>query len=649
MPKKITYRNYIADFETTVYKGQKDTEVWLTGSIPLDMKTHPDNVSICHSIDGFMNEAFNKPGNKKYLYVNGKFDCSFILPWLYHNGFEAWTYTGKDKEGNPEDHYMDRPLSEMPGRKFKTLIDGHGQWYYVVVHWKNKFVMFQDLLKLLPFSVEALGSAFNCTYRKLDMEYEGKRYAGCEISKEEEEYQKHDVLCVHEALLKFLESMSVEKMTIGGVCMYEFDRVCFHDKEERIARFPNLCKVECPLKIEGIKTADDYIRLSYHGGWTYLKPGKENTSTHKRIYKNGCDADVNSLYPSVMRDNNNVYPYGKPKWWIGEIPEEVKEQSKNKKLYYFVRIRTRFYLKKDHLPTIQIKHDPNYPPRQWLETSDINGLNIKKDENGNITKATVEMVLTQTDFQLLQDHYDLKDLEILDGCCFRAAAGMFDKYIDKWAKVKIESKDKVHRTIAKLMLNNLYGQMSKSDDSSYMIPYLDDKGILKTKLVIENEKDAGHIACGSAITSYARNFTIRHAQDNYKHFIYADTDSLHVDCAPRYLKNIDIHPTAFNCWKIECEWDEAVFVRAKTYIEHNIKEDGEKCDPYYLIKCAGMGKNAKKELERRLLGLPKKDETKCHDKLKISDFHVGLEVEHNLKAKQIPGGTLLVDSPYKMR
>lgn len=247
---KITFRNYVADFETTVFEGQRSTEVWLSGSIPLDMKTHPDNVSICHSLDGFMNEAFNVPGNKKYYFLNLKFDGTFIINWLYHNGFERWTYydweTDEWGERKKVEKYMTAPKSEMPGRTFKTLIDSKGMWYSITVHWKHKFVEFVDLYKLLPFSVDAIGSAFKTEFRKLEMEYVGERYAGCSITKEEEEYQKNDVLVIHEALNKFLEMSGVEKMTIGSICLYEFDRVCFHDTEERKKMFPDLTKVDVP-------------------------------------------------------------------------------------------------------------------------------------------------------------------------------------------------------------------------------------------------------------------------------------------------------------------------------------------------------------------------------------------------------------------
>ena len=184
-----------------------------------------------------------------------------------------------------------------------------------------------------------------------------------------------------------------------------------------------------------------------------------------------------------------------------------------------------------------------------------------------------------------------------------------------------------------------------------------------------NDKKPGYIPVGAAITSYARNFTIRHAQENFKHFIYADTDSIHCDCSSRYLKNIAVHPTAFNHWKIENEWDKAVFVRAKTYIEHTVIQDGEKCDPFYLIKCAGMGSGAKKKTDEKIdpwkylkkLEKEKDEMTKdtyeerkayleelTHHPMRISDFTYGYKVDGNLKAMQIPGGTILVNREYKI-
>ena len=47
MSKQRTSRIFIGDFETTVYDGQEDTEVWASASVEL----HTEDVQIFHSID----------------------------------------------------------------------------------------------------------------------------------------------------------------------------------------------------------------------------------------------------------------------------------------------------------------------------------------------------------------------------------------------------------------------------------------------------------------------------------------------------------------------------------------------------------------------------------------------------------------------
>ena len=164
------------------------------------------------------------------------------------------------------------------------------------------------------------------------------------------------------------------------------------------------------------------MRKSYKGGWCYLKKGCEN-----KIYNNGTTADVNSLYPSVMHsESGNYYPVGLPTFWIGNyIPEIAKEK------YYFIRIKTRFYLKKGFLPCIQVKNTYRYKSTEWLETSDFYDKKTNKyykkylDINGNEQNTQVILTLTMTDFELIKEHYNLIDFEILDGCYFNKAIGIF--------------------------------------------------------------------------------------------------------------------------------------------------------------------------------------------------------------------------------
>ena len=122
--------------------------------------------------------------------------------------------------------------------------------------------------------------------------------------------------------------------------------------------------------------------------------------------------------------------------------------------------------------------------------------------------------------------------------------------------------------------------MATSTDSSFKVAFLKPDNSLGYFTVVENMKKPGFIPIGSAITSYARNFTIRAAQKNYygkdeRGFIYADTDSIHCDLKPEEIQGIKVDPKEFSCWKLESCWDVGWFVRQKTYIEHITHEDLE--------------------------------------------------------------------------
>ena len=267
-----------------------------------------------------------------------------------------------------------------------------------------------------------------------------------------------------------------------------------------------------------------------------------------------------------------------------------------------------------------------------------------------------------TDFELIKEHYELVDFEIIDGCYFRSAIGIFDNYIDKYKKIKLESKG-AKRELAKLFLNNLYGKMASSKNSSYKLAYVKEDKSIGFTTVIANDKKPGYIPVGSAITSYARNFTIRAAQKNFygkdkEGFVYADTDSIHCNLPPAKIKGITVHPKDFCCWKLEANWDEAIFIRQKTYIEHVTHEDLQPLDePFYNIKCAGMPQKCKQLFLRSMQGDLAKDDEQLTDeerdflskKRELTDFDIGLVVPSKLLPKRIRGGVLLVPTTYEMR
>lgn len=646
-------RVFVGDFETTVYKGQVDTEVWASASVEL----FTEDVKIFHSIDEQFNYFLSLNSNIICYYHNLKFDGAFWLSYLLVDlGYKHAANVTSDLCSS--EYFQWQREKDMKNKTISYSISSMGQWYRIIIKANNHIIELRDSLKLLPFTVKRIGQSFATKHKKLDMEYTGFRYAGCEITQEEQKYIANDVMVIKEALeIMFTEGN--KKLTIGSCCLAEYKRLSGHNAYAEY--FPNVYQMPLDKTIYKYETVGDWIRQSYHGGWCYLARGKEN-----KIYHNGTTADVNSLYPSMMSsESGNRYPVGKPTFWHGNyIPDEALLPTN----FYFIRIRTRFYLKKNKLPFIQIKNTFLYKSTEMLETSDVYSSKDGKyydfywDLEHNIRPAIATLTLTMMDYKLFQEQYNLADFEILDGCYFRSAIGIFDNYIEKYKKIKMESTG-AKRELAKLFLNNLYGKMASNTSSSFKVAYIKDDKSLGFYTIVGNDKEPGYIPVGSAITSYARNFTIRAAQMNYHGkdkagFIYADTDSIHCDLLPEQIKGIKEDPKNFCCWKLESCWDEAIFTRQKTYIEHIVAEDKQPIEkPYYSVKCAGMPDKCKTLFVQSMTGYePTEDDEYTEEELKfvkekrtLEDFKVGLSVPGKLLPKRIRGGVLLVDVPYEMR
>ena len=616
----------MCDFETTVYKGQVNTEVWASASVEL----FTEDVNIFHSIGEQFDYFKSLKCNIVAYYHNLKFDGASYL--LIDKGYKQ----AHKKVGDNENDVEWLPEKFMENNSFKYSISDKGMWYSIIIKVNNHFIEIRDSLKLLPFSVKRIGGSFGTKHKKLDMEYTGFRYAGCPITDEERHYIANDVLVVKEAL-EIMFQQGHNKLTIGSCCLEEYKSICKSSLKNVLdynEMYPDVYNIPIDKKAHKYTNAGEYIRKSYRGGWCYLVKGKEN-----KLFKNGTTADVNSLYPSMMSsESGNRYPIGVPHFWKGNIPDIALSSDK----YYFVRLKTRFYIKPNKLPFIQIKSSLLYKGTEALETSDVYDKRTDEyythyiDEDGNIHDTRVELVLTMTDYELLKEHYELVDFEILDGCWFYSQIGIFDEYIDKYKKIKLES-----------------------------------KGALRE------------------LASYARNFTIRAAQKNYygkdkSGFIYADTDSIHCDLDPKEIVGIKVHDKDFCCWKLESCWDKAVFTRQKTYIEHVthencvpleklLDENGKPREPYNNIKCAGMPQRCKDLFQKSLDGNADikgytdkttntfkqwsedekeflfEKETGNPIKRNLSDFKVGLKVPGKLRPKRIRGGVLLIETPYEMR
>ena len=110
-------------------------------------------------------------------------------------------------------------------------------------------------------------------------------------------------------------------------------------------------------------------------------------------------------------------PFGEPIYFEGKYKED--------KVYplFIQMITCSFKIKKNKIPTIQIKHNINYRSHEYLETT-----------KGEI----VCLVLTSIDLKLFLEQYEIENLEYVRGWKFKSLEGLFIPYIDKWIKRKNE-------------------------------------------------------------------------------------------------------------------------------------------------------------------------------------------------------------------
>ncbi len=620
--KKRKYTYYVADFETTVYEQQQETEVWASAIV----KIGSEDVKIQTSIDDFFKYLYTLKGNIVVYFHNLKFDGSFILNYLNGCGYSQ-AYTDildldtckriKDKE--------------MREKTFNYIISDKNIWYSITLKQNNRIIEFRDSLKLLPFSVDKICKDFETKHKKTSIEYEGERFAGSIISDKEKEYIKNDVLVIKEAL-EFFFTENEEKLTIGSCCLSEYRKSFHYLKYKEL--FPDLTK----NKIDTGQTEDEFVRKSYKGAWCHT-----NKKFKGKIIANIFVYDSNSLYSYVMHSSSgNRYPVGQ-----GFYCKSLPEYAKSKYYYYFIHFKCTFKIKDGFLPFIQIKDNLNYNSREHLETSDIyfNGkyYNNHLNLDGDIEKTIVEFTMTETDYKLFNDFYDVENLEIIDYIVYKTKVGIFDNYIDYYYEKKRTSSG-AKRQLAKLKLNNLYGKMATGTNSSFRICQTID-GINKFYTVTRTgEKMPGYIPIGSAITSYARDYTIRSAQINKENFIYADTDSLHVIGK---VKGIQVHDSDLGAWKCEGHFERGKYLRAKTYVDYG---EGK-----YKITCAGMGKRCKELLQKSfgmdidIEDIKEYEKEFIEKKRTLDDFKVGLQVPSKLQMHNIKGGIVLTPTTFEIK
>ena len=609
---------YTADFETTT---KAPSKVWAWGICSIE---NPDSWYYGEKIEQFF-DCCEKLNNPTCFFHNLKFDGSFILYYLLKHGYK-WRSDKKDCNGHD----------------FTTLITGEGQFYIIEVYFqrenkrKPRKVTFYDSLKLLNMPVRDVAKSFDLPIKKGEIDY-NRHNEECEVTAEEKDYLKNDVQIMAMAL-KEMFSEGFERITIGACSLADYKNSI--GKEQFEKWFPK-------LSIDD----DSEIRMSYKGGFTFVNPEHENEEIGE-----GIVLDVNSLYPFVMHDK--PLPYGKPIKYIGQYP--------GSKLYnlYVQTLKCMFELKRGYLPTIQIKHSRFFSKTEYLTSS--------KNKEG--VHELVTITLTSVDLELFFKHYEVFNVEYISGYMFKSSTKLFADWVDKWTAKKIEAGkagNKGKRTIAKLVLNNLYGKFSTNPKGSKKFPLISEINdtlqfrMIRYELtdengnVLYNEKtgepettpfeirDSLYIPVGTFVTSWARYITITTSQliheeskklTGVSRYLYSDTDSIHL-IGLEEPENVFIDDNLLGAWKKESIFERGKFIQAKRYIE----------DTYIFDKKGNKIKNGYGEIQTYLkvtcAGLP----AASHKFVTWENFKIGQSYSGKLVPKQVTGGTILEEILFTLK
>ena len=594
---------YAGDFETTT--DENDCRVWAFSLCNIE---DYNEFIYGNSIDDFFDICSDYLHNYKIWFHNLRFDGVYLINWLCAHNFK-WIADKKDKDNNT----------------FTTLITDLGQFYNITVYFKvdkhhtNK-VEFYDSLKLFPnFSVERVAQGFNLPIQKLKIDYKKYRPVGWELTEEEIAYVRNDVEIMARAL-KEMFSRGLTRMTIASNAMKNF--------RDHFVGFRKKYPVLAP-------EIDADIRASYRGGFTYV-----NDIWKEKEVGKGMVLDVNSLYPSCQH-SPYFLPYGQPVFFEGKY--------KYDSIYplYVQSITCAFDLKPGKIPTVQIRNNLSFIPNEYVKSS-----------GGDL----ITLYLTKPDFELFFEHYNVYEPIYNGGWKFKQSSGNFDNYIDYWTEQKIQAGkegNQPQRQISKLMLNSLYGRLGISGKARQKAPLLSD-GIIKFILQDEETRETCYVAAASYITSYGRNRTIRTSQiikdytlNKYgeDRYYYSDTDSIHAGITDEDLEElkdiIKVDDYELGYWAKEAEFDRALYIRQKCYIEE-IKGKIE-------VTVAGLPKylaplitfeNFKRGFTTE--GMSIQDMIREAKKNGASEEEIE-KIQHKLTYKYVKGGVIFADTDFTIK
>lgn len=297
----------------------------------------------------------------------------------------------------------------------------------------------------------------------------------------------------------------------------------------------------------------DYRRMrpAYYGAIVYGKPGE---------YGDCKSWDVNSLYPSIMRDF--AMPVGAPVWYDGEYRDDDDYPL--------------------HIDVVSF--DAQLKTGKTATLTNILPVWGYEGERLDSTLGVVTMPVTDVDWQTLAENYDVHVWDCIGGWKFRKSHGLYREYVDKWFRVKRTATGE-RRQMAKLLLNSLVGKFGASLYRPMLHPKLStDGGVDFTVDKPESANSLAWLPTAAYVNAHGRRILSRAMNANADRVLYADTDGMILEGldAPADIETDD---SKLGAWKNDHTYE-------KLRILGNRKYCGVQTDGSTVMRLSGVHRAA---------------------------------------------------------
>lgn len=461
-----------------------------------------------------------QPNDIFFAHFGGKYDFSFLINELFDDT-EKYFIHGMIPRGSG---LLCMSVSTFTREKkvndgdeiLATTSDGH----FLVA---KRTISFKDSAAMLPFSLKSLTEDFNVEHKKMDIDHTEVTKVTPELSK----YAEWDHWGLYEVLEHYFRWPIIRqagaKFTMASQALQVL-RTFLHEPIPSITG-----------------EVDAFVRSSYFGGRTEIFKPYYQQNTEREILKT---FDVNSLYPSVMREL--------------EFPTRFKFETQfymeNRMGFYDVEV----FVPDMYVPPLGLKYE-GMQERLIFPTGTFRG-----------KWTTLELNYAMS--------IGCKINKVYRGMVFESGGKIFEGFINTlYAKRKLAKKASVDNVLCKLLMNSCYGRFALNLDREKIVFDHGQSGITP-HWTINSNKDKGRIIrlateatsldtsfANSAVAAWVTSGSRVHMHKLYiqapESLYYTDTDSL--DSTHKYPRNDD----DLGQLKLEYTSKQAVFLLPKTYIK----------------------------------------------------------------------------------